>query len=146
MTLAQPAEPAATLRSYHAHIYFRSPQERELALWLRERIAERYSVQLGRVHDVLVGPHSAAMYQVAFTRDVFEGFVSFLMLNHRELSVLIHPNTGRSRDDHLLHALWLGERLPVRGEVLSNDLKQDVISPVVPNTTPQVAEPGPQSP
>jgi hypothetical protein len=46
----------------------------------------------------------------------------------------IHPNTGRARDDHLDHALWLGERLPVRAEVLSNDPARDVISPVVPNT------------
>jgi DOPA 4,5-dioxygenase len=108
------------IRSFHAHIYFRDAGEREHALQLRAWIAERFSVELGRVHDVVVGPHTAPMYQVAFAREAFEGFVAWLMLNHAQLSVLIHPNTGRALDDHLLHALWLGERLAVRAEVLSN--------------------------
>ena len=122
------------IRSYHAHIYFRDSVEREHALQLREWIDQRFSVQLGRVHEVSVGPHTAPMYQVAFAPEVFHGFVSWLMLNHAALSVLIHPNTGRARDNHLDHALWLGEHLPVRAEVLSNDTARDVISPVVPNT------------
>lgn len=112
---------ASAIRSYHAHLYFATPAERELALGLRESIGARFSVQLGRVHDAPIGPHVCPMYQVAFAIDVFPAFVPWLMLNHGELSVLIHPNTGRDRDDHLLHALWLGERLAVRGEVLSND-------------------------
>lgn len=122
------------IRSYHAHIYFRDGSEREHALQLREWIDQRFSVQLGRVHEVTVGPHTAPMYQVAFAPEVFHDFVAWLMLNHATLSVLIHPNTGRARDDHLDHALWLGEHLPVRAEVLSNDPARDVISPVVPNT------------
>ena len=126
-----------SIRSFHAHIYFRDAPERALALSLREQIAERFSVQLGRIHDVLVGPHSAPMYQVAFAPEVFSDFVPFLMLSHAQLSVLIHPNTGRARTDHLVHALWLGERLPVRGEVLSDEPESDVISPVVPNTSPK---------
>jgi DOPA 4,5-dioxygenase len=124
----------AAIRSYHVHIYFRDALEREHALQLREWIDRRFSVQLGRVHEVTVGPHTAPMYQVAFAPEVFHEFVAWLMLNHGALSVLIHPNTGRARDDHLDHALWLGERLPVRGEVLSNDPSRDVISPVAPNT------------
>ncbi|MET0386192.1 MAG: DOPA 4,5-dioxygenase family protein, partial [Polyangiales bacterium] len=127
------------IKSFHAHIYFRSPDERSHALQLREWIGERFSVQLGRVHEVPVGPHSQAMYQIAFAREVFEPLVSFLMVQHGALSVLVHPNTGRARDDHLSHAIWLGEPLPVRGDTLSNEPKDDVISPVVPNTTPKSA-------
>jgi aromatic ring-cleaving dioxygenase len=136
--MAQPASPE-NIRSFHAHIYFRDAAERAHALQLRSWMAERYALQLGRVHEVSVGPHTAAMYQVAFTPDVFRDFVAWLMVNHAQLSVLIHPNTGRARDDHLDHALWLGERLPVRADVLSNDPSDDVISPVVPNTTPRGA-------
>jgi len=134
----QPVAPEA-IRSFHAHIYFRDVSEREHALQLRTWIAERFSVQLGRVHEVNVGPHTAPMYQVAFGGEVFELFVAWLMLNHAQLSVLIHPNTGRARDDHLVHALWLGDRLAVHADVLSNDPTRDVISPVVPNTTPREA-------
>lgn len=105
---------------YHAHIYFHDAEERARALALRSWIAERFPVQLGRVHDVLVGPHTAPMYQVAFEVSVFPQLVPWLMLNRSALSVLVHPDTGRALDDHLVHALWLGRALPVRAEVLTN--------------------------
>ena len=82
---------------------------------LRARIAERFSVQLGRWHDVPVGPHTAAMYQVAFDTDVFAAFVPWLMLNRNGLDVLVHPNTLAPRDDHLQHALWLGDKRGAEG-------------------------------
>jgi aromatic ring-cleaving dioxygenase len=44
-----------TIASYHAHIYFRSPEERERALGIRELIGERFVLQLGRIHDKAVG-------------------------------------------------------------------------------------------
>jgi aromatic ring-cleaving dioxygenase len=78
------------------------------------------------------------MYQVAFAREMFDSFVSWLMLNRQDLSVLVHPNTGRALDDHMVHALWLGPALEVRAEQLSNEPSSDVISPVVVNTAPQL--------
>jgi DOPA 4,5-dioxygenase len=124
------------ITSYHAHIYWQSNEERELALKLRQWIGERFAVALGRVHEVPVGPHTRAMYQVAFTSEVFASFVPWLMLNRLGLDVLIHPNTGRARDDHLLHALWLGTPLPVRGDVLPNEPGSDGIDQPVTNTSP----------
>src|SRR4051812_25034122 len=114
-------EPQSTLtiRSYHAHVYFRDADERARALAVRAWIDARFSVQLGRVHEVMVGPHCQPMYQVAFARELFASFVPWLALNRGDLSVLVHPNTGRARDDHMRHALWLGEPLGVRSEVLS---------------------------
>jgi DOPA 4,5-dioxygenase len=136
--LAAPAS-TRTIRSYHAHVYFRDTGERERALTLRGWIAERFVVQLGRVHDLPVGPHSSAMYQIAFARDVFDPFVSWLMLNRSGLCVLVHPNTGRALDDHIVHALWLGGTLSIREAVLSNEPGSDVISPIEPNTTPTLS-------
>jgi DOPA 4,5-dioxygenase len=40
------------------------------------------------------------------------------MLNRMGLTVLLHPESGRPRDDHTLHAVWMGEVLPVKTEVL----------------------------
>ena len=125
-----------TIASYHAHVYFRDDAERSRALALRVAIGERFSVQLGRVHDVPVGPHGAPMYQVAFASEHFASLVPWLLLNRGGLSVLVHPNTGRARDDHLEHALWLGSALAVRAEVLSNEPRPAEALPV-PNTTPQ---------
>jgi DOPA 4,5-dioxygenase len=132
--------PLAEIASYHAHIYFDGPEQRKIAEWIRERVAERFSVQLGRWHDTLVGPHSRPMYQVAFAVDVFPQLVPWLMLNRQGLAVLVHPNTDSPYDDHLLHALWLGEKLALDGSVLPRKLKagEALIDPVAPNTEPKL--------
>jgi len=44
--------------------------------------------------------------------------VPFLMLNRMGLTVLVHPQSDRPRDDHTLHAVWMGEVLPVKTQVL----------------------------
>ena len=56
------------------------------------------------------------MYQVAFAADEFARIVPWLMLNRSGLDVLVHPQTGNSYDDHAVHALWLGHKLPLRLE------------------------------
>lgn len=97
---------------YHAHVYFDADSEAEAAS-LREALDHRFDVTLGRWHHKPVGPHTAWMYQVAFDVDQFPVVVPFLALNHGSLSVLIHPMSGDALADHLDHALWLGERLPI---------------------------------
>lgn len=102
-----------TIASFHAHVYFDGSAEREIALQLRAAMSARFRLALGRIHDRLVGPHAKPMYQVGFDAATFAGFVPWLMLNRRGLSILIHPNTGAERDDHLEKAMWLGDRLPI---------------------------------
>lgn len=133
--------PLADISSYHAHIYFDGPEQRAIAEWIRERVSERFSVQLGRWHDKLVGPHSRPMYQIAFAIDVFPKLVPWLMINRRGLDVLVHPNTLSPYDDHLIHALWLGEKLALNGDVLPRriDQQEDLIDPIRPNTDPKLA-------
>jgi aromatic ring-cleaving dioxygenase len=125
--------------SYHAHVYYDPAHTRAVAEVLRERIAERFRVQLGRWHDVPVGPHTAAMYQVAFDTEVFACFVPWLMLNRDGLDVLVHPNTLAPRDDHLLHALWLGRTLALKEEVLPLRIDAGQESPIEANTLPTLA-------
>ena len=110
--------PLAEIASFHAHIYFAPERERETALALRVAISERFAVRLGTVWDRPVGPHSRAMYQVAFAAELFGSFVPWLMLNRAGLSILVHPNTANMRRDHLDDALWLGPPLELKGEVL----------------------------
>lgn len=130
--------PLAAIGSFHAHIYFDGDAQRDAALALREQIAQRFSVTLGRVHDRLVGPHARAMYQVAFDTASFGNFVPWLMLNRQGLTVLVHPNTRDTRRDHLVHALWMGEVLPIVGaERLGTDDEVELAPP--PNTAPTLA-------
>jgi DOPA 4,5-dioxygenase len=60
------------------------------------------------------------------------------MLNRRDLAVLVHPNTGRPLDDHLEHALWLGEILAVNAATLPQR-DDDPEPPIELNTQPKVA-------
>jgi aromatic ring-cleaving dioxygenase len=105
------------VKGYHAHIYY-APKTRSAAERLRAGIGERFQARLGSWHDEPVGPHPVAMYQVAFATEEFPALVPWLMLNREGLDVLVHPLTGDSVADHTCFALWLGNALPLRVDVL----------------------------
>ena len=108
------------ITDYHAHIYY-DALSRGRAAALRAAIEARFTVRMGRWHDVPVGPHPCAMYQVAFAPDQFPTLVPFIMLNRMGLTVLLHPESGRPRDDHTLHATWMGEVLPLVTRILREE-------------------------
>jgi aromatic ring-cleaving dioxygenase len=106
------------IRGWHAHVYF-DAAARDRAAALRERLAAAFpAAVLGRWHDRPVGPHPGPMYQVAFGPELFPTLVPFLALHRQELTILVHPETGRPRADHLEHAMWLGAVLPLNAAVL----------------------------
>lgn len=133
-----PIEPIDKIVSWHAHIYYDVATTRSVAERLRERIAENFAVQIGRWHDPHVGPHTESMYQVAFDVGVFPEFVPWLVLNREGLDVLIHPNTLRPRDDHMVHALWVGRKLALKPERLQETIDASEESPVEVNTRPDL--------
>lgn len=101
------------IKGYHAHVYFEA-HSRPVAEQLREQLGELFDVQLGRWKDGPVGPHSRAMYQVAFAPAVFDQLIRWLMLNRQGLDILVHPESGLGHaGDHTTRALWLGNTLPV---------------------------------
>jgi len=108
-----------TVTGWHAHIYYDPAATKPEAARLREGIAAAFPAAiLGRWHDAKVGPHPQAMFQVAFAPELFPRLVPWLALNRAGLTVLVHPETGRQKADHLAHALWLGAVLPLDASVL----------------------------
>jgi aromatic ring-cleaving dioxygenase len=106
-----------TISGFHVHVYF-DPQTREAALHVRDGLAERFEVELGRIHEKPLGPHPKSMYQVKFAPVEFGVLVPWLMVSHQGLDVLIHPETGDAVADHTANALWLGTKLELNIDVL----------------------------
>jgi aromatic ring-cleaving dioxygenase len=116
---AAPAVDAGIVRHYHAHIYYDPVSSRERAARLRERVAAAFpEATLGRWHDEPVGPHPQSMYQIAFPTGLLASFLPWLMLNRDGLNILLHPGTGDDYADHSSHAVWFGEVLALRLDVL----------------------------
>jgi aromatic ring-cleaving dioxygenase len=111
-----PADPAR-ITDYHMHVYY-DPESRERAALLRQLVEGRFPARMGRWHDEPVGPHVTAMYQIQFTPDLFPTLVPFVMMNRMGLTILLHPQSGRPRDDHTVNAVWMGAVLPVKTDVL----------------------------
>ncbi len=111
---------AGAVTGYHAHVYY-DAESKERAARLRERIAERFEVELGRWHDRPIGPHPRWSYQVAFAPELFAELVPWLMLNRDDLTIFLHPNTGDDVPDHRDFPLWMGELLEVDLEALEPD-------------------------
>src|SRR5688572_6638339 len=98
------------ITGFHAHVYY-DAETRPTAARIQERLGAKFRVRLGRWHDLPVGPHPKAMYQVAFPPGEFARLVPWLLLNREGLDILVHAETGDDLADHTAHALWLGNQL-----------------------------------
>jgi DOPA 4,5-dioxygenase len=110
----------SAIHDYHAHVYYEPGVTEATAAALREKVAAAFpEARLGRWHAVPVGPHTQAMYQIAFPVELFATITPFLMLNRDGLDVLLHPETGDHPTDHTAHAAWLGTKLALRMEAFN---------------------------
>ncbi len=84
------SDTTSRITAYHAHIYY-DPATRPAAEALRAAIGAAFpAARLGRWHDVPIGPHPQAMYQIAFSPDLLPALLPFLLLHRNGLAVLLH--------------------------------------------------------
>ncbi|MEK6577588.1 MAG: DOPA 4,5-dioxygenase family protein [Bdellovibrionota bacterium] len=108
------------ISGFHAHVYFEN-ETRESAESFRAHIEQKLGSHLrysGKLIDRPIGPHPVPMFEIDFLPKYFEIVVLFLMQNHGDHSVLIHPETGNDLKDHTTHALWLGKQLSLDLSIL----------------------------
>lgn len=102
--------PTAEFEHYHAHIYF-DAATKDRALALSARLAGRFDVELGNVHERLVGPHPRWSRQVAFRGDQHDALMAWLERERDGLTIFVHGLSGDDLADHTRHVAWLGETL-----------------------------------
>ena len=136
-----PATPRAytDIKSYHAHIYFDEDSFAKAAL-LRRWAAERFPVELGNWNLEPRGPHVTPSFYFGFTNDLLPVLVPWLQLNSLGLTILIHPNTGDGRADHLYYALWVNRAQPVNAYnwPAPKPGEREPLEEVFPNVVPTV--------
>ena len=95
--------------SWPDHVYF-DAASRDAAWAFRDVLTMQFGrlVKLGRFHERPVGPHPRWSYQIAFAPAQFAEVVPWLALNHGDLDVFVHPNTGDPLRDHRDCAIWIG--------------------------------------
>ena len=106
-----------SIKGYHAHVYF-NEASLELAKALCQTAGEQFSVTVGRFHCKPIGPHPCWSCQLSFDRDRYTDLLSWLSLNRKGLTILIHPLTGNDLLDHTDYASWMGKPEPLNLEVL----------------------------
>jgi DOPA 4,5-dioxygenase len=110
------------IQDWHAHVYF-DAATRDAAWALRERIEKTHDILMGRFHEKPVGPHPMFSYQVTVRNDQFTQVMSWLALNHGDLIVFVHPNTGHDLEDHRDRAIWIGKSVPLNLDMFINRQK-----------------------
>ena len=101
---------------YHAHVYWSSPEQRNIAIGLRLQLAD-LDCSLGRVWDQAIGPHPLPMYQVNYCTTIQDSVEA--LLKSTGLTVLLHEDTGDDLRDHTEGARWIGQELKLDLEWLA---------------------------
>lgn len=101
------------IREYHAHLYYSDQDGLETAQRIARELSAKYNVSIGRFHQKKVGPHPLWSVQIAFSAELFDRVIPWLMLHRETLDVLFHPLSGDELFDHTQGASWLGNSHPL---------------------------------
>ena len=100
--------PTNSHQAYHAHVYY-DEESLKFAARLCKQAGELFGVEVGRVHQALVGPHPQWSCQIKFNSKSFDHLIPWLDQNRKGLTILVHALTGNDLEDHTKYAYWLGD-------------------------------------
>ncbi|CAF1543224.1 unnamed protein product [Rotaria magnacalcarata] len=125
-----------TYYSYHIHVYFlqQNVNQTNEANLLRNRFLDEFNVDAcndecetwcpkichWEFNQAPIGPHPIGSWGIYLPLEQFIEAVSFISIYHGNLTVLLHPNSGRPKIDHLLNAFWIKTLLPLDGDQLTD--------------------------
>lgn len=93
---------------FHIHVYF-DLEYKPYAVGVYEAMSYTFpNINMGKIYDQPIGPHTKPMFQVSITPEMFGVVVPWLMFNRNNLDVLVHPVSGDELNDHTKRVLWLG--------------------------------------
>lgn len=104
---------------YHGHFYFETN-----TLSSAEIIRQKMLLDLPQIIRVfhllakVVGPHPLPMFEFHFRGSDYETVKNWLVKNHGNHSVLIHPLSGDEIADHTTYAEFIGPVLPLNVQFL----------------------------
>lgn len=107
------------MHTFHAHLYF-SVAEISLASQVREDIAKAlpYLTYIGQLIPMPIGPHTKPMFEMHIPAYEIVHATTALDVMRAGFSVLIHPVQADELAAHTKQAVWLGEKLALKLELL----------------------------
>lgn len=131
LTNAEIDWPDPEIKEWHFHVYFFQQNEDSVNAAMRIRsmlidavarnefivvlnginntILPRVNVSnIPRVNLGPVGPHPCGSYEVWTPKEYLAPALSFMMRHRGELTILLHPLSPSSLEDHTGRAMWLG--------------------------------------
>jgi aromatic ring-cleaving dioxygenase len=116
------------IKGYHAHVYY-DAGTKDKATALREALLGKFKVEAGGFSDAPQGPHPISQFNVIFETPEFDSVVPWLMLNREGLDILVHPLTDSSYNDHTGYAMWLGNPVTLKTDMLRHSPVRDSLMP-----------------
>eukprot|EP00483_Globobulimina_turgida_P011371 UN11393 len=134
----------AEIEEYHFHVYFFQDNNLSVnaAQYIQQQLVGKvtnheFLVVLPGINDTILqdlnasavplfnmapfGPHPCGSYEVWTPAQYFHEVMSWFMMNRGELTILLHPLTNHSVEDHYGRVMWLGPSFRIDHTALTGD-------------------------